>query len=483
LPLAALTILFTAFYYRFLSLFFFSDDFHHLLVNKSMGLIESFKFSTQAFANPNLYRPTTNLFFSINETLFGLNPAPYFFELFLIGLLTSLAVYVLLYKITLNRVVSFLVTLFFTLSPLRIDPLSWPANICDSLLGLFAVFALIAASYYVFKPRKIYLGLIFCSLCLALISKESAVALVFAVIIMLIPALKKANIWNRLLLAGSIFVPFISYIILRFSYSQYIKTHLIATSYKDFALSGVVKYIKTGVDLSGSLFLLPTDLGLLYKGGLVAVIYILLAVPVLFLKKRLFYILGYVLMVLSIIPVITVDYVFDRYLYLSLLGLSICTAVILSEVVLSRVKILGIILLFSMTIFAGSITYQRVQMVMAGSGYSKQFVSSLSRAKPGNIALVPSSYGRVIFRYWSYSQLIISEPSHPNSIEKLFYNSSQNISVLSSSVPTAPTCSINLQNSLFTGRGVYFDNDFNDLLVKENKVQSYYDCTDVVILK
>jgi hypothetical protein len=482
LPLVATAAVFVGFYYRFLSLFFFSDDFHHLLVNKSMALVDSFKFSTQAFANPNLYRPTTNLFFSINEKLFGLNPAPYFFELFIIGLLTSLLVYILLFRITSNKFVSFVVAAFFTLSPIRIDPLSWSANICDSLLGLFAVLALIAASYYTLSKRKIYLASVFCLLVLALLSKESAIALVVAVGVMLLPTLRKENIPSRLVVAASVFIPFFSYFVLRVGYSLYIKTHLITTSYKDFAMSSVVKYIRTGINLSGRLFLLPTDLGLLYKGGLVAAVYILLAVPVIFLKNKIHYIVGYMLMILSIVPALTVDYVFDRYLYLSLLGLCICIAVVLSEITLVKKDTLGL-LLIAATIFAGAITYQRVEMVIAGSNYSREFVSSLSGANISSIALVPSSYGKTIYGHWNYNQLIISEQSHPNSISRLFYKSSHEITVLSNSVPTSPTCSISLQGKLFNGDGIYFDAIANDLLVKENKVQSYYDCTRVVILR
>src|SRR5574338_146501 len=101
---------------------------------------------------------------------------------FLLHLFTSILIFLILNKLGISNIVSFLSTLVFALSPIQINAVGWIAGRGDLLAGLFSAAALLIYIYFI-KNNQTYL-LIFVSvlLFLAILSKEVALLVPFLLI-------------------------------------------------------------------------------------------------------------------------------------------------------------------------------------------------------------------------------------------------------------------------------------------------------------
>jgi hypothetical protein len=145
--------------------------------------------------------------------------------------------------------------------------------------------------------------------------------------------------------------------------------------------------------------------------------------------------IGMALVFLPILVSLNTPYLADRYLYFSSVGLAIVLAAGL--MFFSRVSriifggLLGVTLVVSSFYFV--VTTKYMDVLRDESNLSYRFVQA-ERAYPNvdiDLLLVPYLYQQKVFGLWDVSGLIVSEPSHPNSIAQVFYHSDRQINTLS----------------------------------------------------
>lgn len=98
---------------------FSQDDFIHLYSSKAANLSEFLNFFNPFYHFPDIffYRPlTTQVYFFLNHTLFGLNPLPFHLEGLALHAVNSILFYILIKKIWLDEKVAFISALFYSFS-------------------------------------------------------------------------------------------------------------------------------------------------------------------------------------------------------------------------------------------------------------------------------------------------------------------------------------------------------------------------------
>jgi len=461
-------------YSRVVGLFFYSDDFHHLLVNQNIRWWDAFSYQVQASSNLNLYRPTTNFYYLINEKLFGINPLPYFSELLFIVALTSIFLYHALYLLTEKKLPSFVGTLIFTVLPSHVDPVAWPANICDTLLGFFAGLSLLLTASYIKTDKKYYLPGVLGAASLALLSKEPAIGLAFPLGLLIL--LCKKGIRQKFMSLFALSVPFILYVLSRLYYSEYIKTLDVTPGYKMPVPAKLSQYNDIFFEVLSRLFMMPQTwvrADVLFWTKLILLSLLLLTV----LSGRYWkiYLIGYVMMVFLVLPTITVEYIFDRYVYASSLGLALMAAAVMSGFPnkYARVPLYGLIIAALMGI--SLVTFNRLSAVKVASDHSRNFVKGLTNVYgPAEIDLVPYSYRKNIFHLWNINQMIVSEKSHPTSIRRVFYHSSAPLNVRSTATLVEPDYNVSLEHGVVKASGAIFNIEHIQILMAQHKLRYYY---------
>ena len=138
-------------------------------------------FSSDVFLSPDkfYYRPLLNLSFMLDA--FWAGPLPTFFHLtnILLHILSAALLFVFLQKFDLKKISAFFLTLFFLVHPALSQAVAWIPGRNDSLLTVFILAAWLAFFSFSRRPRLAAYGAYLLFFCLALLSKESAVALPF----------------------------------------------------------------------------------------------------------------------------------------------------------------------------------------------------------------------------------------------------------------------------------------------------------------
>jgi hypothetical protein len=424
-------------------MFFWSDDFHHLLVNSNTWFFDAFTYKLQAWANPNLYRPTTNLFYQFNLRFFGLYAIYWHVEMLIIIILSSIFLYKTIHLLFDNRKVALCSALFFSVLPLRVEPASWLANVCDTLLIFFGVLCIYFLVKFLKRGAGINLKLSLAAFLLALLSKEPAIALLPILFLIIVSYLGISRMaifhYARYLGIGS------AYVLLRYAYSNFMTSHgYTAPRYSNPTISTYSpENIKAkSMEFLPRLFDLPTVLttrqtGIILIASGCAVF--LLGALIVYRERRSVvtqgFFIGMALVFLPILVSLNTPYLADRYLYFSSVGLAIVLAAGL--MFFSRVSriifggLLGVTLVVSSFYFV--VTTKYMDVLRDESNLSYRFVQA-ERAYPNvdiDLLLVPYLYQQKVFGLWDVSGLIVSEPSHPNSIAQVFYHSDRQINTLS----------------------------------------------------
>ncbi len=156
--------------------FFLADDFFHIILSRGEALIGAFNIFERAFREYYIYRPlTTQLFWTVGESLFGLNPLPYHvinFAFYLVNIILAYKVGRLLLGSPRR---AGLVTLVYALSGSHFYRLFFLSTIQDTVMATLVMSTLLLYA----KNRK----LAFVAFTLALTAKETAVttpAMLFA---------------------------------------------------------------------------------------------------------------------------------------------------------------------------------------------------------------------------------------------------------------------------------------------------------------
>lgn len=175
-----------------LGVYFSGDDFFHLRVSQinSPSEIPSFFSFTKNEHSISFYRPlTTQIYFLLNQKLFGLNPIGYHLINIISFAVILCLIYHLIFKLIKNKDISLLTVFFYAFSTSNFSRVYSPSIFQELGLIIFFLAALICLLNFWEKHRPVdyFLSIIFflCALC----SKETAV--VFPFVALLIGVLRK----------------------------------------------------------------------------------------------------------------------------------------------------------------------------------------------------------------------------------------------------------------------------------------------------
>jgi len=134
----------------------------------------------------NFYRPLQTLSYIWDYFFWQLNPLGYHITNIFLQVFVSFLVFLLLYAVSGNLIVSYSTALLFAVNPLHTEAVSYISGRSDLLLGLFILLALLAFINSQGRGsdnrRKIYLYLSLCFFILALLSKELAAIFPFVIL-------------------------------------------------------------------------------------------------------------------------------------------------------------------------------------------------------------------------------------------------------------------------------------------------------------
>lgn len=156
---------------------FSQDDFIHLFSSKAGSLSEFLNFFNPFHRYPDIffYRPlTTQVYFFLNHTLFGLNPIPYHLEALILHIINSFLFFIIIRKIWGSKQIAFYSALFYTVSAAHFLSLYYISAFQEIGRTFFIFLSLILFfNYQESRKKMIYI----CSLIVfiaALLSKETS---------------------------------------------------------------------------------------------------------------------------------------------------------------------------------------------------------------------------------------------------------------------------------------------------------------------
>jgi protein O-mannosyl-transferase len=123
------------------------------------------------------YNPLTTLTFALEYKMAGENPFLYHLNNLILHVLCTLLVFLLIRKMGLSFLVSFLVGLLFGIHPMRVESVVWVTERKDVLFGVFFLLSLVFYTDYVRKKEGRLFVLSLGMFVLSLLSKIQAVAL------------------------------------------------------------------------------------------------------------------------------------------------------------------------------------------------------------------------------------------------------------------------------------------------------------------
>lgn len=173
---------------------FVNFDDHNIILG-NYDRIDSFKDIPNAFtvSFANLYRPMLIFSFIVDAQFSGQNPGVYHVANLIYHIVFCLLLFVFLQKITGNINASFLATLIFSVHPLLVEAVAWVPGRNDTLIAIFAILSLL--SFINYSEKNFNINLIFHGLFfgLALFTKETALLIPIAAILLNIVRSKEVN--------------------------------------------------------------------------------------------------------------------------------------------------------------------------------------------------------------------------------------------------------------------------------------------------
>jgi len=406
---------FVAYYVSNIQNFYFrSDDLAHLYINSHrVNLLTAFLYSEQFISNPNLYRPTTNIFFYLNQLIFHFNAFFYSLEMLILAALIFLFCCAIFNHYINRKYLSILLATTFVISPLMIEPITWYANICDTFAVLFSLIAIFL--FLISKKKTILVVFSAGFLFLGLISKE----VVFALLpyFMLLIFLSTENSIDKIKKSLLYIIPGITYVLIRFGYARYIRLNSLVSGYTSPALERMSLYSDNLLLLLKRLFFIPDNMR--FSGYLVVLVIILLCAVVLIsvpwpkmVSNKASYLATTSLIIGSIAINVLSPYTADRYLVFVYLGMLLLFAITLGDTRYNiNFFVIPIVLLLAVNSYFFTIRFQGVTQA---STTSKLYLQNLTDGK--TLYDVPNSLRQIVwlpggYRF-AYVNLIYSEPTH-----------------------------------------------------------------------
>lgn len=137
-------------------------------------------FSSQYFGN---YHPLTMLGYAVQYRFFGMNPTGYHAVNLAIHILST-AVLLLLARRLAGPVAALVCTLLFSLHPLRVESVTWIAELKDVLFVFFYLCSLLCYVSYLGRQRLAAMAAVFVLFVMAMLSKATAISLPAALLLL-----------------------------------------------------------------------------------------------------------------------------------------------------------------------------------------------------------------------------------------------------------------------------------------------------------
>lgn len=311
------------------------DDETYIVNNKmirtpSLSNIQKI-FTTFFFGN---YHPLTLLSYAFEYHFIGQDPPPYHATNIIIHMMNCTLVFLLIYILSNNIVVSCFVGLLFGIHPLHVESVAWISGRKDVLYALFFLASLISYLGFLKEQKKIYYCLCLLLFVLSLLSKSMAVSLPL-VLILLDYFLNKKISWGSLKNK----IPFFALSLLFGILALLSQQHAIRVDYTDdsplknlfIASHGLVFYLEKMVfsfKLS-CLYMYSTthfeimQARFLMSPFLIAAFTALIIYSARYTKKAIFGSMFYFVTLLPVLQLIPVGHAFaaDRYTYIPLIGI------------------------------------------------------------------------------------------------------------------------------------------------------------------
>ena len=129
------------------------------------------------------YNPLSNFTLAVEYLLVKESPGLYHFNNVLLHIICSLLVYLLMKRLGLSFLVSFLAAILFGIHPMRVESVAWVTERKDVLFGVFYLLSLLLYISYYRTKKAAYFILSVLVFILSLLSKIQAVALPFSLLL------------------------------------------------------------------------------------------------------------------------------------------------------------------------------------------------------------------------------------------------------------------------------------------------------------
>lgn len=341
----------------------------------------SFNYILETFKNYHvgLYHPLVTLSYNIEIVFFGFTPAIFHFDNIILHLFNVLLVFFIFFKLSNSFWLSFIVTTLFAIHPTRAEVVCWISARKDLL---YAFFYLLSVWFYIktysSAKRKTYIFLSAISFLFSCFSKPMAITLPFVLILI---DLYKNNFTKQQIKLYSIYI-FLSFIFILIALDSHYEIEYSNLHFDIFRQT--ISFINAHFNILFYLdkLLLPIKLYCMYPffydefGSMPpfyilyspAVLYILIYLSYLSLRKTKVFFYGFLFFIITILPSSNIfpigDFaVADRYTYIPYLGLFFIIAKIIIYLYKKNTKYLkiSIILLLSLIfIIISFLSYNRV---------------------------------------------------------------------------------------------------------------------------
>ena len=280
------------------------------------------------------YHPLTVFSFAIEYHFFGLNSQAYHMTNLIIHILNCLLVFWFALLLTRNVYVSSILSVLFAIHPIHVESVAWISDRKDLLSAFFFLLTLISYLYYTDKKQLKFYILSLLLYFLSLLSKASAVSLPF--VLLLIEYLNKKKFEKNSLIKK---VPFFAVagiwgviaIFARRSYQSQLQESFFSFYQKlSIAVHRLVSYyLFRFFSVAKLSYLKPY----LFENSAEAILFLviasvllLIAIFLIFLsakrtKKVVFGFLFFFVTIFPALPVVTLGYSADRFLYISSIGI------------------------------------------------------------------------------------------------------------------------------------------------------------------
>ena len=329
-------------------------------------------------------QPLPLISYSIEYRFFKLDPFIYHLDNLIIHILNTTLVFLLIFLLSRNPAISFIVAILFGVHPLHVESVAWVSERKDVLSTFFYLISLISYIQYCDKEKWSYYYLSIFVFILSLLSKAMGVTLPF--ILLLYDHLVERGINRKTLIEKIPFFvisgAFVLITLYTFSSANALESRHLYTPFHNLLLAcrNIVFYlIKIFIPTNLSAYYpypAPSSIGIFMPGYLFSFIFvIILGVAIVYIQYNRDVLFGSLFTLITLLPVVKLvpfggggAVAADRYMYIPSIGIFYILA-ILSERIYRRCNALNewagrvaILSFISMVIALSYLTYQRNQV-------------------------------------------------------------------------------------------------------------------------